>query len=76
MQDSAGDNEYKKLQEMFSRLYEGRKRLRPHSATNELVLLAGLYGVAALPAMANDLFAPLHVRHVTDSGWGGGCGGS
>ena len=45
---------------MFGRLYEGRKHLQPHSATNELVLLAGLYGLAALPATAKDLVAPLH----------------
>ncbi|MHC1743584.1 MAG: TIGR04222 domain-containing membrane protein [Syntrophobacteraceae bacterium] len=74
----AGDNELKRLKEMFSRLYKGRKNLRPHSATNELVLLAALFGLSALPPVAAEMVAPLHLRQVSDSGsgCGSGCGGS
>ncbi len=73
----AGDSELKSLKEMFGRLYKRRKSLEPYSGANELVLLAALFGLSALPPRAAEMITPLHLRPVSDSGSGCGssCGG-
>ncbi len=73
----AGDNEFKRLKKMFSRLYHGRMRLRPHTATDQLVLLTALFGLSSLPPTASAMITALHLRPISDSGYQwGGCGAS
>lgn len=73
----AGDNEFKNLKAMFGRLHRRRRELTPYSGTNELALLAALFGFSALPPRAAEMISPLHLRPVSDSGSGCGssCGG-
>lgn len=71
----AGDIALKRLKKMFSRLYVGRMNLRPHSPTDELVLLTALFGLSALPPTASAMINSLHLRPISDSGYpSGGCG--
>ncbi len=71
---SAGDKALASLKDMFAGLYTRRHHLRLHSETNELIPLACLFGLSALPAMAEEMISPLHLRPARDSAFGSGCG--
>jgi uncharacterized protein (TIGR04222 family) len=70
----AGHKEYQNLKSMYSGLYEGRQSLHLHGATNDLILLAALFGMTALPAAAAAMVQPLKMRAVGDSIGSSGCG--
>jgi uncharacterized protein (TIGR04222 family) len=71
----AGEREYARLKEQLQGLYNRRTSLEPHQSTNELALLAALFGLSALPAIFADEIKPLQLREAGSSGWGGGCSG-
>lgn len=72
-----GDLLLRQHRERFERLKDRADSLRPGGTTNEVAILAALWGLSVLPKTtfpyAKDLF-PKAASSTSDS-WGGGCGG-
>jgi len=65
------------LQEMLGGLRGRREHLGLHDATDDLVLLAAVFGITALPAEAAGLMGSVWLRPTRDTAWAGSaCSGS
>ena len=60
--------------ELFQGLNSRGKSLRLHESTNELILLAAVFGVASLPGAAGDILKPMKLYR--ESAAGSSCGSS
>jgi uncharacterized protein (TIGR04222 family) len=70
---SLGDRMVKDLRRLFGALRQRASRIRPGAMTSDTVLLAAVFGLAALPAIG---FADLHRVYKKSASSGGGCGSS
>ena len=75
----AGDRALAELRALFASLRAGVDRLSPGGATNEMALVAGVYGVGTLPDERFPFVRKLYRRATTarssGSACGSGCGG-
>jgi uncharacterized protein (TIGR04222 family) len=76
-----GDRVLQDLRMLFSRLKARSNEIRPGGATSELALLAGVFGLSALPAGAYaqaEMLFPRGMRAAkkSDTSWDNSCGSS